>query len=358
VRVSANYWIGIEGVDARPTVRRGNLSPSGIYFETSGLVGPGGAMELLLPVGSMQYLHLESEDRKVVLQVLTRIIRVNDIDDLVHGRSLGLAVEFMPATQVGRQNIARLVRHVVELGIQQDETASDSIAGVHMGEVLDREPIDRTILPPLGVHKLTLETEWKANVGDPVEVKMSRPERVAGRAPLSSRLAGQVTNVNPIADSYRVEIRVTDVAHALSHVEPQTFADVISDDDQDFSLPDKDHFSGLLSRIQLPTLLGLLEMEQMTGVLRFTSEGESDKEEISLFIREGRLLDASSNQRGARTIRELLAGLMKWPEGVFQFVVEALDRDDKVGSSMTELILDLAAEADAAGRPLHFEDPE
>jgi hypothetical protein len=264
----------------------------------------------------------------------------------------------MPATQVGRQNITRLVRHVVELGIQQDETATDSVAGVHSDEVLDREPIDRTILQQLGVHRLTLETDWRANVGDPVELRISRPEKVQGHAPRSSALSGQVTSVNPIADSYRVEIRVTDVAHNVSHTDRQSFADAISEPYQDFSLPDKDHFSGLLSRIKLPTLLGLLEMEQMTGMLRFTGEEEGDQEEISLFIRKGRLVDASSSQRSAKTIRELLAGLMSWPEGVFQFVVDAMDRDDKVGSSMTELILDLAAEADAAARPPRSEDPE
>lgn len=359
VRISANFWIGIEGIDPRPELRRGNLSGTGIYFEAGNLVGPRGTMDYLVPTGSMQFLHIESEDRKVAVQVLARIIRVSDIDDLIRGKTVGLAVEFMPATQVGRQNLARLVRHVVELGLQQDETSNEVIgSGISLSQNSHQSesPLgasDRSTLEQLDVHKLTMETDWRAKVGETIEVFIRRPNAIEGQPSLSSAIAGQVTSVNEIADAFRVEVRVTGLA--ANPIEESgnvtgTFAEMISDSYQDLALPNKDHLSGLLSRIQLPTLLSLIEMEQMTGALRVRSKETDEAEEIALVIRNGRLIDASSSLRAALSIRQLLGQLMHWSEGFFQFEVEVIEDDERIGSSLTELILDLATAADAARR--------
>jgi hypothetical protein len=315
-------------------------------------------MDYLVPAGSMQFLHLESEDRKVVVQVMARIIRVSDIDDLVRGKSVGLAVEFMPATQVGRQNLARLVRHVVELGLQDDQSEVEVTGVGYRGTQNSHQsesPLgtsDRTTLDQLDVQRLTLETDWRAKVGDTMEVFIRRPNAIEGQSALSSALAGQVTSVNEIGDSFRVDVRVTGLAvnPILESGEiSTTFAEMISESYQDFDLPSKDHLSGLLSRIQLPTLLSMIEMEKMTGALRVGSK-KDEGEEIALFIREGRLIDATSSLQSNLSIRQLLAQVMTWSEGHFQFEVEVIEHDERLGSSLTELILDLAAADDAAGR--------
>ncbi len=309
-----------------------------------------------MPVGSMQFIHLESEDHKVVVQVLARIIRVSDIDDLVRGKSVGLAVEFMPATLIGRQNVARLVRHVVELGLSEDNIGYE-IGGALLGPPSQTQSVERPLehserssLQPLDIRKIVLETEWRANVGDAMEVYVRRPHAIPGQSYPTAALAGQVTNVNEIADAYRVEVRVTGLAANLPDAPVATLADLISEGEQDFELPTKDHLSGLLSRVQLPTLLSLLEMEQMTGVLRIHRNESKEGEAIALFIRNGRLLDANSSLRATLSLRQLLGQLMNWEEGFFQFDMEEMAEDERHGSSLTELILDLAADADAAGR--------
>ncbi len=357
VRISANFWIGIEGIDPRPELRRGNLSGTGVYFEDSQLMGPRGTMDYLVPPGSMQFLHLESEDHKVVVQVMARIIRVSDIDELARGKKVGLAVEFMPATQVGRQNLARLVRHVVELGLQDDQSEVEVTGVGYRGTQNSHQtesPLgssDRTTLDQLDVEWLTMETTWRAKVGDPIEVFIRRPNAIAGQSALSA-LAGQVTSVNEIADSFRVDVRITGLAEKPVQESGEistTFAEMISESYQDFDLPSKDHLSGLLSRIQLPTLLSMIEMEKMTGTLCVRNK-DDEAEEISLVIRKGRLIDASSSMRSQHSIRQLLAQVMTWTDGEFRFEVNVIEEDDRRGSGLTELILDLAVAADAKGR--------
>jgi len=293
-----------------------------------------------------------------VVQVMARIIRVSDIDDLARGKSVGLAVEFMPATQVGRQNLARLVRHVVELGLQDDQNDVEVTGVGYRGPQNSHQtesPLgssDRTTLDQLDVQRLTLETDWRAKVGDTLEVFIRRPNSIEGQSALSSALAGQVTSVNEIGESFRVDVRITGLAQnpvEESGVISTTFAEMISESYQDFELPSKDHLSGLLSRIQLPTLLSMIELEKMTGALRVTSKLD-EGEEIVLFIRLGRLIDASSSLSASLSIRQLLGRVMEWSDGHFQFVVEAVEDDERRGSGLTELILDIAAADDAAGR--------
>jgi len=351
-RIAASFWIGIEGIDSRPTLRQGNLSATGMYFEIPESIGP---------AGSVQFLHIESEDHRVVVQVLARIIRTSAISDIVTGECVGLAMEFMPASSEGRTGLERLVRHVVELGLRQesriDHRFDVDVTGVHHG--------DRTSLQHLSVQKLTLETDWRANVGDPMLLQIRSPHAGAQTFPLQ----GQVTSVNPAEEGYRVEVRITglseeadeqtmpsaSVPSAELDKEVSMFTDLITQPVEDFHLPAPQHLSGLLSRIKLPTILGLMEMERMSGELRFNGY---DQGELVLFLDKGKPLDMIDVSGTEAPPRDLLTRLMSWPEGEFHFVVEEIERADRFGTSMTSLILDLARAEDEATQDIDIEMTE
>tara|TARA_R110002096_G_scaffold436021_1_gene665172 strand:- start:21302 stop:22402 length:1101 start_codon:yes stop_codon:yes gene_type:complete len=339
-RIAASFWIGIEGIDSRPTLRQGNLSATGMYFEVPDSIGP---------AGSVQFLHLESEDHRVIVQVLARIIRTSSISDIVTGESVGLAMEFMPASSEGRTGLERLVRHVVELGLRHeshiDHRFDVDVSGVHHG--------DRTSLQHLSVKKLTLETDWRANVGDSMLLQIRSPHAGAQSVPLQ----GQVTSVDPAEDGYRVEVRITGLSEVEETVpqiaipaekrdkEVSMFTDLITHPVEDFHLPAPQHLSGLLSRIKLPTILGLMEMERMSGELRFNAY---EKSELVLYVCAGKPVDMIDVSDNSKAPRDLLSQLMGWNEGEFHFVVEEIDREDRLGTSMTSLILDLARAEDEA----------
>lgn len=330
-RIAASFWVGIEGVDRRPVVRQGNLSASGMYFEIATAAGP---------AGSVQFLHIESEDHRVVVQVLARIIRATEIDDVVTGKRVGLAVEFMPTSQDGRRNLERLVRHVVELGLRQEEAVEHGFDV----EVVEH-PTERTTLQRLSVQRLVLETDWQARVGDQLQFQINAARSPGGQVPLD----GQVTGVSTLEEGYRVEIRITGIGQQRDDMiesEVQAFADIISRPVDDFVLPERGDLSGLLSRIKLPTLLGLLEMEALSGELSFTT---ADHDDVVLFLSEGQLVDGARAEQQA-PVRELLSSLMKRAEAEFHFVVGPMERQNLVGRSMTSLILDLAREEDESTR--------
>ncbi len=313
-----------------------------MYFETMDAVGP---------AGSVQFLHIESEDHRVVVQVLARIIRTSDIDDIVLGKRVGLALEFMPSSAEGRSGLERLVRHVVELGLRDESSIEHrfdiDVSGAHQ--------CDRTSLQHLSVQKLTLETDWRADVGDPMLLEIRSPRSGAQSFPLQ----GQVTSVNPAEEGYRVEVRITGLSEApvedtvpsagLNGAELEKevhlFTDLITQPIDDFSLPAPQHLSGLLSRISLPTILGLIEMERMSGELRFNAY---EQNELVLFVQDGRPLDMVDVSGNHATPRDLLTRLMSWDDGEFQFVVEDVEREDRFSTSMTSLILDLARAEDEA----------
>ncbi len=349
-RIAASFWVGIEGIDDRPTLRQGNLSATGMYFETPVSIGP---------AGSVQFLHVESEDHRVVVQVLARIIRTSMISDITRGESVGLAMEFMPSSSEGRSSLGRLVRHVVELGLRHESSVDHQfdvdVSGPHRG--------DRTSLQHLSVQKLTLETDWRANVGDPILLQIRSPHEGAQSFPLQ----GQVTSVNPAEEGYRVEVRITGLSDVVDErtvpnaaidrgdldKEVGMFTDLVSAPVDDFSLPAPQHLSGQLSRIKLPTILGLMEMERLSGELRFNAHGRS---ELVLYLDRGRPIDLVDTSGGSATPRQLLAQLMGWSEGEFHFVVEESVREDRFGTSMTSVILDLARAEDEATQEIDFDE--
>ncbi|MCP4444658.1 MAG: DUF4388 domain-containing protein [Myxococcales bacterium] len=333
-------------------MRQGNLSATGMYFET---------LESIGPAGSVQFLHIESEDHRVVVQVLARIIRTSAISDIIDGEKVGLAMEFMPSSSRGRTSLERLVRHVVELGLRHktsvDHHFDVDVSGSRQG--------DRTSLQHLSVQKLTLETDWRANVGDPMVLQIRSPHEGTQSFPL----LGQVTSVDPAEEGYRVEVRITGLsAAAVEETVPNAtmgsleldeevdmLTDLLTHPMEDFALPAPEHLSGMLSRIKLPTILGLMEMERMSGELRFNAYGQN---ELVLYIADGRPVDLVDVKSEGTSPRELLGRLMGWSDGEFHFFVEEVKREDRFGTSMTSLVLDLARAEDEAAHDTDITESE
>jgi hypothetical protein len=102
---------------------------------------------------------------------------------------------------------------------------------------------------------------------------------------------------------------------------------------------------GRLESIRLPALLALFEMERMSGVLTL-HRGTST---ARLYVDDGRVLDVepvSANE----TPRAALGRFLTWTAGAFVFAACSVTRVDRVGTSITGLLLDLAHATDEARR--------
>ena len=53
-RIPGRFWVAVEGVDAEPVLRHGDISATGLFFELTEDIGD---------VGTVQFLHLASVDR-------------------------------------------------------------------------------------------------------------------------------------------------------------------------------------------------------------------------------------------------------------------------------------------------------
>ena len=122
-------------------------------------------------------------------------------------------------------------------------------------------------------------------------------------------------------------------------------SDADSDPGPDAASPGSSHLSGRISQISMPSALWLLDNERLSGILEFSRPGEK----IVLFLSEGRVIDAESPD-AERSPREHLSVLMGWDDGEFEFRVEPVDREDRLGVPTQGLLLDLAVASDDENR--------
>ncbi len=105
------------------------------------------------------------------------------------------------------------------------------------------------------------------------------------------------------------------------------------------------HLSGSLSEVGLASLLAFLELERSSGVLGI----ERDSNKVTVFVRDGRILDVESDAPDSSPI-DSLADLLEWPEGAFEFSFQAVERDDAIGLPTTGLLLKCARINDETSR--------
>ncbi|MCC6751630.1 MAG: DUF4388 domain-containing protein [Deltaproteobacteria bacterium] len=348
-RVSADFWIRLEGVDHEPRLRQGNLSVSGLYFRCERPVGQ---------VGSVQFLRLASRDFQQQVDVLARVIRTISLEDLHAGSvTAGVALEFMPQSAASREALERVVRYVV--GLQLDREIEIEVETLQHAPAGPLRPVETGATSRHSLHRMRLQTSWPVDPGDPVAVEIQSPSEHR-----SLRFDGEVLQAVPghHADGsthYNVDVRIYDRPKArgsmsasqlrvggssLTDALDRVFSDLIVPP-LSGTPPRREHLVGLLSRIRIPTLLTMFELERMSGALLISRDGE----EARLFVRDGRVVDVEDGQ-GRAAPRALATRLLAWDEGTFEFTLQAVDRPDRIGTSTTALLLDLAREADEAGR--------
>ncbi|HSO37662.1 MAG TPA: DUF4388 domain-containing protein, partial [Labilithrix sp.] len=235
---------------------------------------------------------------------------------------------------------------------------------------------DSALVRQLSVRSMTLEASWTVAVGEHIRVEITAPGMTR-----RTRLEGRAVRVIPTgrsaaAPGYEIEVEFQyEVARPPRHESSMTFAAVrpeaiaaasgapnVDADDDDMSSvldnlfsalihptpsgprPERRHLSGMLSRIRLPTLCALLDMERLTGRLTLEREGER----LAVHVRDGRIVDVEVERGGeaSRSPRALLTRLFSWTDGSFELDVVPVDRVDRLGLTMTALLLDLARESD------------
>ncbi|MSP61566.1 MAG: DUF4388 domain-containing protein [Myxococcales bacterium] len=336
-RIPSDFWVTIEGVDDTPQLRTGNLGVTGVAFEVDRRVDE---------VGSVQWLHIASADHGQAVDVIARIIRVVVLDDQPGGLfRAAVAFEFMPERCEICQAIERLVRKVVSQGQHGVEINVDHRFEAKLSR--EAEERDGAVVRRLSVRRLVLQTNWPLTVGESVRVEIPLPagagsirfEGAAGRVTPGERAGGE--------QSFVVEVEIRGGERHGPSSGPSEPADLVTEllvpsYDQTI-VSRKEHLTGQLSRIRVPSLLSLFEMERMSGVLRL-SRGDQD---ALIHVLAGRLIDVEA---GGRPPKEVLARLIQWDEGVFEFTLGAVERPDRIGMSTTALLIDLARAADEASR--------
>lgn len=103
------------------------------------------------------------------------------------------------------------------------------------------------------------------------------------------------------------------------------------------------HLQGDLSQLKPTSLLVFFEMERMTGVLRL----DTGKAQASLFINGGRIYDVEAPGKVADPVARV-SEVLGWEKGTFDFAFGPVDREDRVKTGTTGLLLEAARVADEA----------
>lgn len=351
-RIAGGFWVAVEGVDAELVLRRGDISATGIFFEIDLDVGP---------VGTVQWLHIASLDRTKIIHVMAHVVRVVSLAD-VQREIRGVALEFMPESDDAAAKLCDLVKHVLETPQRDGKVPQIS---PRMQARSDNRTAD---VSELSVKTLVIETDWSVPVGEPVRVEIiargvKRPIRLEGQAvsvlpavaggPKRFRIAVRMKEElkGPLKrfSEHEIAIDPGELERAKAKIAAQNAAPA-SPIDQLLSAiiqppnepPERKHLSGELSRIPFTTLCSLLELERLSGELTI----RRDDDVVRLYVRDGRFVDVESRRRAAP--KDEVRRLLSIREGTFAFLVAPVSREDRVQTSMTNLLLTAATEEDEA----------
>ena len=330
-RTAGRFWVAVEGVDTEPVPRRGDISATGIFFETEFEIGD---------AGTVQWLHISSWDRACAVTVMAHVVRAVTLAD-VRREIRGVALEFMPESDVAAAAICELARYILQspLGTESAPEMSPRVSARAGAGAAEATSVN---LNKLSVQTLLLETDWTVPVGEPVRVEIiargvRRPIRVEVQGPLRrfSSIAmpavrpGEHGNLGAMGDA--AQQRPTGpLDHLLSALiqPPET-------------PPERRHLTGLLSRIPFTTLCSLIELERLSGDLTIRRGAVISR----LFLREGRFVDVEPYTMDPKSE---LAKLLECRDGSFELDVAPVERVDRIGATMTQLLLDLACATDEA----------
>ena len=359
--MSTTFLVAVEGIDREPTARKGDISTTGAYFETSRNVGG---------VGTIHWLYLVSADRARTLRVMAYVVRAAEMD-AGKRRVGGVAFEFMPDNDASAAAVHEFVRHV--LG-QRGDGSEPTITPRLDAQVGDSDTHRTATVRQLSVRSMILQTSWPIEAGESVRVDIVAPG-MTRRIRLDGR-AVRVARKNPDAKTWDIEVEVqqeterpirTHSSMSMQAVRPDampidepTRPSPSKPDDEEVTRalddllsalilpPEQDaprrrahQLSGQLASIKLPTLFALCEMERMTGRL-VIRHGDA---EARIFFRDGQIVDVEPVARGEARRARIMA-VLAWEDGAFDFSVEPVSRPNAINVGTTALLIDLARETD------------
>ncbi|MFH1129775.1 MAG: DUF4388 domain-containing protein [Pseudomonadota bacterium] len=352
-RIRAQFWTKIEGIETSLRLREGDISATGIYMKLDRPVGEPGVVHSIRIAGL---------DKSLAVDLMARVIRVLHYEDVDRGTIVaGAAFEFMIEDEQRKLEMGQIVRQIaVSPHIELDQPRLDYRVGVQIDGPAE-EKFDATIYN-FNSSEMHIETNWRVTVGEEIKGEIRTPS-----SKKMVRFGGQATKSICELDEngkprYRVEVRLEkeDNAQRSDHeiTSDESSADSWDGDpmamlleealfpppkrEQPFS--EKTHLSGALSRVRLPSLLAFFEMERMTGMLEISNEGNDAK----IFFRDGQAVDVESVDGKKGEVA--LASLCDWQEGFFSFIVQPVDRKDRIGQKTSSLLLNLALKQDEISR--------
>jgi len=371
-RIATRFLVAVEGLDPAPVLRKGDISSTGVYFEIDRDVGD---------VGTVQSLALTSLDRSRSVRVMAHVVRTVKLADVAGRHISGAAFEFMPESDEAAAQVHDFVRRVLSVRKQGETPSIAPRLGARVGDGASPDSAsshDATV-QSLSVRTMVLETSWAIQPGEHLRVDIVAPGmtrrlrldglavRVAPRPGTPARFDIEVE----VQQEQKRPIRIdSTMAMNALRIDPEQLRQIeeevtqpgvpppSADDDvthvldellSALILPPEDesarrrhtHLSGELSRIRLPTLFSLFEMEKLTGKLVVQTRGG----EARVFFAGGRIVDVEPPVPG-ETPRAHIAHLLAIDAGTFDFVVESVQRVDRLRTTTTALLLDLAREAD------------
>jgi len=363
-RIATRFLVAVEGLEVAPVLRKGDISATGVYFEIDKDIGD---------VGTVQSLHLTSLDGSRSVRVMAHVVRTVKLAAIA-GRSVsGAAFEFMPESDEAAARVHDFVRRV--LTIRKQHGDAPTIAPRLDARVGDSSSDHHATVQSLSVRSMVLETSWAIQPGEHLRVDIVAPGmtrrlrldglavRVAPKPGAPSRydieVAVQHETKRPIRADSSMHMEAVDQKRIEELTQPgvppppgdDEVTRVLDDLLAALILPPEDeqprnrrtHLSGEISRIPLPTLCSLFEMERLTGKL-VVRRGSV---ETRVYFVGGRIVDLEPLTRG-ETRRGRVAKLLAAEDGTFEFAVESVDRADRLHMTTTELLLDVAREADEA----------
>jgi hypothetical protein len=317
---------------------------------------------------------------------MAHVVRTVKLNDAAGRQVSGAAFEFMPESDDVAAQVRDFVRRVLTVRKHGEPTSVSSRLGARVGDAAPDSGSathDATV-QSLSVRSLILETSWAIQPGDHLRVDIVAPGmtrrlrldgvavRVAPKAGAPAGAAARYDIEVAVEHEQKRPIRIDSSLamdavrmdkEQLRHLEEVTPPGVLppgSEDDVTHVLDDllsalilppedasvlrrRTHLSGELSRIRLPTLCSLFEMEKLTGRLTV----QRGATETRAYFNTGRIVDVEPLVRG-ESKRAAVGRLLAAEEGTFDFVVEPVQRTDRLKMTTTALLLDIAREADEA----------
>ena len=334
LRVQTSFWVRIVGRDSTPRLCHGDVSISGVYFDSDTRLGGPGAVELL---------EIHSEDRSASFQTLACLVRVSTVEDLVHGTLVkGVAFEFLPDDEVIQRAIASAVHYITHAFLDDPQRLLEALrlnASISQEmralrgdeEVVESSDRLATVAAVQG-RGLVLETDWPIEAGAVIKVAIALPAQDEPME-LEGVVAASVPSTHR-EDTYRVQVALGEPAEAGRPPAITSLVDGLNAIPRArTTLQRAPHLLGDLSRVPLALVLSLLDTEKLSARI----ELQAALDTATVFVCNGRVYDVYRPGLTAPPL-VLVEEILMWKEGSFTVTVEEVDRTDELRVPTRELL--------------------